>query len=241
MWFSVIVPAFNEGIRISTTLESVIAYFQSRAETFEVLVVDDGSTDDTRRLASEIANRDPRVHIIALGENLGKGAAVRAGVLASRGRRVLFTDADLSSPLTELPKLEQAMATGISIAIGSRGLSGSSLVQRQPRVREWAGKAGNRFIRLLCPGLRGISDTQCGFKLFDGEAARSLFAIQSLNRYGFDVEVLFLAHRSGHAIAEVPVEWAHGEGSKVRSRDYLHTLAEVVRIRINDLTSRYSR
>ncbi len=239
MDYSIIIPAYNEEQRIFASIAEVLAYFRNKTKTFEVIVVNDGSTDDTVGKAREAASGDKRVKILNLETNRGKGAAVREGMIASQGAKVLLTDADLSTPLTELPRLEEALDQGFDIAIGSRGMQDSNLVRRQPLLRELAGKAGNLFIRVLCPALWEYSDTQCGFKLFSGDVARRLFPLQLLERFGFDVEVLHLARRRGYTVAEVPVVWAHNTGSKVTPTDYMYTFFEVTRVRINEITGKY--
>jgi dolichyl-phosphate beta-glucosyltransferase len=241
MRFSVVIPAFNEGNRIAATLETVTAFFSARGPDFEVLVCEDGSADDTVACVQRAGKADARVRLLTVPRNEGKGAAVRRGVLASSGERILVTDADLSTPLSEISKLEAALDSGNDIAIGSRAAAGARLVKRQPLVRELAGRAGNLVIRLLCPGLWDIRDTQCGFKLFAREAAMDLFPLQRLQRFGFDVEVLHLARRAGFRIAEIPVTWAHGEGSKVKPRDYVYTVVEVGRIRAFQAAGRYGK
>jgi len=216
-------------------VDEVCRYFGGRGETFEVIVADDGSQDDTAaRITAPIL-------CISAPRNEGKGAAVKRGVEASRGERVLVTDADLSTPLTELPRLEAELEKGADIAIGSRAKSGAQLVRRQPIYRELAGRAGNLVIRGLCPQLKDLRDTQCGFKLFRGDTARGLFAKQRLFRFGFDVEILYLGRKAGLRVAEVPVVWAHGESSKVRAKDYAYTLMEVARIRWMDWRGLYGR
>ena len=240
MDYSIIIPAYNEEQRISASITKVLAYFRNKTDAFEVVLVDDGSTDDTVGKTREAAAGDQRVKILNLETNRGKGAAVRKGMIASQGARVLLTDADLSTPLTELVQLEDALDQGFDIAIGSRGMQDSNLVRRQPLVREMAGKAGNLFIRVLCPSLWEYSDTQCGFKLFSGDVARRIFPLQRLDKFGFDVEVLYLARRRGYTIAEVPVAWAHNTGSKVKSTDYLYTFFEIMCVRINEVTGKYS-
>lgn len=239
MRYSVVIPAFNEGARIGETLDRAAAYFTGLAEKFEIIVSDDGSRDETVQIARGKGENNPAIRVLSSPKNKGKGAAVRAGVLASLGERVLVTDADLSSPLSELAVLERALDAGADIAIGSRALPESRLVIRQPWYREWAGRAGNLFIHLVAPNLRDIMDTQCGFKLFRGEVARRLFALQVLDRYGFDVEILYLARLKGFEVREVPVEWGHASGSKVKPGDYLRTMLDVLRIRSNSLMGRY--
>jgi dolichyl-phosphate beta-glucosyltransferase len=238
MRYSVVIPAYNEGFRIPRTLAAVTAAF-APGETVEVLVADDGSLDDTADRAQAAAAADGRIRVIRGDRNRGKGAAVRSGVLASQGDLVLVTDADLSAPMSELPRLEEAIRQGFHVAIGSRGTKGATLVRRQPLVREAAGRMGNLMIRLACPSLWDLADTQCGFKLFQGEAARKLFAMQTLDRYGFDVEILHLARTRGYRVAEIPVAWAHQEGSKVKPSDYWVTLWEVLVVRLNELRGKY--
>jgi glycosyltransferase involved in cell wall biosynthesis len=239
MKLSVVIPAYNEAERIAQTIRETLSYFDRSARPVEVLLVDDGSTDSTVERTLEAAAGDKRIKVIKCPENKGKGAAVRTGILASTGSRVLLSDADLSTPLSELSILEERLDAGIQIAIGSRGTKGAQLVRRQPALRELAGKAGNLVIGLVCPPLWGISDTQCGFKLFEGAIARKLFAMQLLERFGFDVEILYLARRSGYTVEEIPVVWAHNTGSKVRAVDYVYTMIEVLKVRINDLSGKY--
>jgi len=241
MRYSIVVPAFNEASRIRGTLAETVAHFAALGEPFEVLLVDDGSRDRTLELARDFAGAEARVRVLESPRNQGKGAAVRRGILESCGTLVLITDADLATPLGELPLLEAELDRGCHVAIGSRGAEGARLVKRQPLVRELAGRTGNLVIRLACPSLRDIADTQCGFKLLVGEVARKISGMQTLDRFGFDVEVLYLARRLGYIVAEVPVAWSHGEGSKVRATDYLHTLAEIFKVRWNALTGKYER
>lgn len=236
---SIVIPAFNEAQRIGQTLSDILSYVERFDLPVEILVIDDGSTDDTAEMTMEAAGGDNRVSVIPCRINKGKGAAVRTGVMESSGARVLISDADLSTPITELPLLQERLDAGADIAIGSRGMAGAQLVRRQPALRELAGRAGNLVIRTLCPSLWGITDTQCGFKLFDGPVARKLFAKQLVQRFGFDVEILYLARRNGYTVEEVPVTWAHNTGSKVGAGDYVYTMLEVLKVRVNDLAGRY--
>ncbi len=238
---SIVIPAYNEEGRILACMEEVARFFGVREEPFEVLVVDDGSSDSTAEKASCFALADPRFRVLRHGSNRGKGAALRTGIGATAGERVLVTDADLSAPLSELPRLEKALAGGAAVAIGSRGVRGAMLVRRQSGLREAAGRGGNLLIRLLCPPLRGIKDTQCGFKLFDGPTVRRLCRLSTLEGFGFDVELLLLARIAGVPIAEVPVAWSHHDGSKVTGRAYVATLFEVVTVRLNHIAGRYPR
>ncbi|MFJ5684853.1 dolichyl-phosphate beta-glucosyltransferase [Streptomyces sp. NPDC093099] len=230
---SVVIPAYNEEGRLRPTLDAIRAYLsadQDRWGTWELIVVDDGSTDGTAAVAAEAAAGEPRVRVVTGGGNYGKGHALRQGVLASHGRRVLLTDADLATPIDELDRLDkQLRADGGGAAIGSRAHPDARIEVRQLPLREWLGRFGNRLIRLVA--LDGIADTQCGFKLFDGERARAAFAGSRLDGWGIDVEILRFFRRSGWPVTEVPVRWAHQRGSKVRPLDYGRVLLELLRLR----------
>jgi dolichyl-phosphate beta-glucosyltransferase len=228
---SVVIPAHNEERRLGPTLDTVTRYLQEtgyRWGSWEIVVADDGSTDATREIVT--LRRDPRLRLITRPRNRGKGHALRLGVAASRGRRVLVTDADLAAPVSELERLDKALGEGHVAAVGSRAVPGSTLGDRQHRVRELLGTAGNLLIRGTA--VRGMRDTQCGFKLFDGEKARAAFAASRLDGWAIDVEVLRHFQQAGWPVAEVPVHWSHQPGSKVRPLDYLRVLRDLVRIRI---------
>lgn len=226
---SVIIPAFNESARIGPTLDRVTGYLRRRGEPSEVLVVDDGSTDGT---AAEVLRRGAGggpLRLLRLPRNAGKGAALRAGMVAARGRRALFTDADLSTPIEELPRLERAMDLGADIAVGSRAAADADITRRQSRVRGLLGRGGNALIRALA--VPGVRDTQCGFKLFDGALARRLFAECREDGFAIDVEALCIAQaRYGARVDEVGVRWEHRSGSKVRWFHYFGAIADVARI-----------
>ena len=229
MKISLVIPAFNEEARLPATLSRIAGYLSSRSgETWEVLVVDDGSNDDTARVAADGGSGLPApIRIISLPENRGKGAAIRAGVLESTGDRVLISDADLSTPIEEWEKLRNA---GVPVAIGSRALDESLLLARQPWHRQTMGKTFNRLVRLL--SIRGIRDTQCGFKLFDGSLAREIFRRARIDGFAYDVEILSLARSAGAEIAEVPVVWSNSPESKVSIvKDSLRMLRDLLRIR----------
>lgn len=231
MELSLVIPAYNEAKRLPRTLEASLAYVQARGLSAEILVVDDGSKDETAQVAAGYAG----VHVLSYGGNRGKGYAVRYGVLRAQGERVLFMDADLATPIEELEKLEAALAEGAAYAIGSRPLRESELTVRQPLLRELCGRAFNAIVQTLATP--GIEDTQCGFKLLTREAAQAIFSRCQLDGFSFDVEALFLARRLGLKIAEVPVRWAHQEGAAAfatRSaylKAGLRMLRDVLRVR----------
>ena len=224
---SIVIPAFNEAERISTSLDKALQYLQSRDYTWELLVVDDGSSDDTVRVVKHYA---PHVGIIELGTNRGKGAAVRAGMQAAKGAFRVFTDADFSTPITELPKVLDALHKGADVCIGSRRLDPDSLKIHQPWYRELIGMAGNKVISAVL--FSGIEDTQCGFKGLTAAATDTLFTAMKIDGFGFDAELLFLAKRMKMSIAQVPVDWYNDERSRLNPvKDSIKTLIEVFRIR----------
>jgi dolichyl-phosphate beta-glucosyltransferase len=211
---SVVIPAFNEGPRIARTVCEVLSEAQRWCHRPEILVVDDGSSDATGPSVDRVAQRGLPVRLLRQGRNLGKGAALRRGVAESRGALVLVTDADLATPIAEVGRLLAYIAHGADIAIASRAAPGARVLVHQAALREVSGRVFNRLVQMTL--LPGITDTQCGFKLFRGPVARALFAECAIDGYAADVEVLSLARRAGLTIAEVPVTWSHARGSKVR-------------------------
>jgi dolichyl-phosphate beta-glucosyltransferase len=230
---AVIVPAFNEARRLTDNLIALLSYLQTYRPAAELIVVDDGSTDGTARVAEEFFARhtDVPARVLRFVENRGKGHAVRAGLLAAAAPLALFSDADLSTPIAELPRIVEPIEAGnYDIVLGSRALDRSLIGHRQPWRREQGGRVFNGIVRLTT-GLP-FSDTQCGFKAFRMEAARPIIEQAQIDGFGFDVELLFLAQRARLRILEVPVRWDHNEGSKVHIvRDSLRMLAEVVSLR----------
>ena len=228
---SVIVPAYNEELRLGASLKRMLAYFDTQSYDVEILVVDDGSSDSTAQVAATISACRPQVRLLSYKPNRGKGHAVRYGMLRAQGNRVLFCDADLATPIEEVEKLLAKLDAGYHIAIGSRDVAGSELIRRQSFLREMGGRTFNKFVQLLA--VPGIHDTQCGFKLFTQGASREVFSRCQVDHFAFDVEVLYLAIRVfGLRVAEVPVRWAHQEGSKVRFfRDAWRMVKTLFRIR----------
>ncbi len=226
------IPAYNEARRIEACVRGVAEWSRARpgGMDWEVLLVDDGSTDDTASLARRFAAEEGvDLKVLGYERNRGKGAAIRVGVLASKGDPVLVSDTDLSTPLSEWTKLADRLPDH-PVAIGSRALQQELVRKRQAFYRVWLGRAGNAVIQLFA--VPGIEDTQCGFKLFRGDVARALFSEARVDRFAWDVEILFLARRRGLAIAEIPVVWINSPESKVRFvRDAIQTLWDVLRIR----------
>lgn len=236
---SIVVPAYNEQNRLPETIRRIEEYFAQSDWLFhEIVIVDDGSTDGTVAAAMEFARENPNIRVLKNPGNRGKGYSVRHGMMEARGEWRLFTDADLSAPIGELDKLWAAMERdGSQVAIGSRALDRSLIGVHQPGIRESAGRFFNAVMRAVV-GLP-IQDTQCGFKLFQGAASLEIFRRQTQERFGFDVEILFIAKKHGYRISEVPVRWDHVEGSKVGMLTGLHAFSELAAVRGNDLLGKY--
>jgi len=236
--YSIVVPAYNEHQRIGGTLEAVVAHARQHQWNVEVVVVDDGSSDGTPEMVTRFAADNPEVRLVQNPGNRGKGCAVRNGMLASRGEVLLFTDADLSAPISEASKLFAEIEKGADVAIGSRWLDSSLQYQRQPFKRQVMGRVFNLFVRMLLNF--PYRDTQCGFKAFTRNAARRIFPLQRITRWGFDPEVIYLAHKMGLRVAEVPVIWGHDEKSTLHPyRDGLRMGTDVLKIRWYSWTGRY--
>jgi dolichyl-phosphate beta-glucosyltransferase len=230
---SIVVPAYNEGARLGKSLRAIVTYLNDYAPQSELIVVDDGSTDDTAQTARAELADSQNVHtsVISYKSNLGKGRAVRLGLQASRGEIALFTDADLSTPITEAPKLIDPIEQGeCDLAFGSRALDRSLIGVHQPWRREQGGRVFNLAVRLATQ--LPFWDTQCGFKAFRMSVCRPIIEGATIDRFGFDVELLYVAYRAGLKLREIPVRWDHAEGSKVNvASDSLKMLSEVGRIR----------
>jgi dolichyl-phosphate beta-glucosyltransferase len=228
---SIVVPAYNEEARLPRTLDGIIAFLGQRPSLrpAEILVIDDGSTDATARTAEQFRGGEGiTVRVLRLERNRGKGAAVRAGLAASAGARVLISDADLATPIEELDVL---LAKGVQLAVGSRAVNRDLIARRQPLPRDVLGRLFNLFLHGL--GLTALADTQCGFKLLDGELARRLAGRLRLDGFAFDVELLARAAREGASVAEVPVRWYHVDASRVRPvRHGMQMLRDAARVRV---------
>lgn len=211
--WSVVIPAFDEEARLPRYLDEVVAFFDGRGEPYEVVVVDDGSRDGTAAAVAAVARTHPAVRVLRLAANRGKGAAVRAGMLDARGEFRLFADADGATPIGELKRLEPALLAGADLVVGSRVLVDPAVSVRALRHRKLAGRVFNAIV--AGAGLRGIGDSQCGFKCFRAGPAEELFAALETEGFGFDVELLLRAQRRGYRVAEVAVNWADQAGSKV--------------------------
>lgn len=210
---SVIIPAYNEEARIGASLENIIQYLKAQSYSAEIILADDGSKDQTVSIAQNILRSFPH-QILAAPANAGKGDAVRRGILAANGAYLLFTDADLSTPIEEVARFLQIHATGADLVIGSRALPDSNVEIRQDMKREAMGRIFNFFATLLA--FKGIADSQCGFKSFTRQAGRDLFSRQKLDGFSFDVEILYLAQKHGYKIVEEPVTWRNSTQTRVR-------------------------
>ena len=236
---SIIIPAYNEEQRIIPTLQSIAAFLHSDRIIAEVLVVDDGSRDGTARCVEEMVNSFPQLRLVRNPGNRGKGYSIRHGFAESRGRRVLMSDADLSTPIEEIHKLLPFLVSkGYGGAIGSRAVDRSTVEVPQGWLRRTMGKTFNRLVRMLT-GLP-FRDTQCGFKLLDREAFLPIFRVARVDRFSYDVEILMLARRRGIGIAEIPVIWRNSPQSKVNfARDSVQMLGDIVRMVIREKTGGY--
>ena len=237
--YSIVIPAYNESARLGATLEKVLGYIRAQKLDAEVIIVNDGSRDNTADIVRAFAAKEPALRLVENPGNRGKGYSVRNGMLNARGQVVLFSDADLSSPIEEAPKLFAALENGADIAIGSRWLRAETQTQRQPLHRQLFGRIYNLVLRLTL-GLQ-FADTQCGFKAFKQAALHAIFPLQKIERWGFDPEILFLARKLKFKVQEVPVAWGHSGGTRINPLvDGSRMVMEMFRIRWYDLTGKYS-
>ena len=237
-FLSVIIPAYDEELRIVDTLKQVVNYLELQSYTWEVAVVDDGSTDSTASLVTSFAESRAHVRLISISHG-GKGWAVNNGMLSTMGEYRFLCDADLSMPVEQLSRFFPPEISHFDIAIGSREASGSSRIG-EPYRRHFMGRVYNLLVRLLA--VPGLSDTQCGFKCFRGKVATELFSLQRLWGFAFDVEILFLAAKRGLRIREVPIDWYYRPQSKVRAfSDSLAMSWDLIEVRWHNLRGKYRR
>jgi dolichyl-phosphate beta-glucosyltransferase len=236
---SIIIPSYNEELRLPATLDRIAAYLETCRGTAEVLVVDDGSSDRTAAVAASFRSKIPLLRVVSNGLNRGKGYSVRHGMAEARGRVALFTDADLSAPIEEASKLIEALET-YDLAIGSRAMDRTLISVHESLFREFAGIIFNKIVRIIL--WLPFVDTQCGFKAFRRETCGILFEQQRIERFGFDPELLYLARHHGLRTIEIPVRWGHSPTTKVSMfRDSIRMFFDVFIIRWNALTGCYPR
>lgn len=238
MYLSVIIPAYNEEKNIEKTVRSIFWYLKSRNIEHEIIVVTDGSTDKTADIVRLLKTELSTLVLIDLERNIGKGFAVKTGMLKAKGDFRLFTDADNATTIDHIEKMMPYLEKGYSVAIASIALKGSNVaVGSEPIWRRVFGKMGNLFIRIMA--VPGIRDTQRGFKIFTAESAEKIFPKMTIKRWGFDIEVLALARKFGFNIKEVPVDWKNAPESHVGLKAYFQVLAETIKIRWNLITKKY--
>jgi|SRR5205085_580910 len=238
MRYSIVIPAYNESERITAGLDKILAHVQKKGWDAEILVVNDGSRDRTAEIVTSYSLRHSAVRLLENPGNRGKGYSVRNGMLNSEGEILLFTDADLSAPIYEAEKLFDALRDGAEVAIGSRWLNRKLQIERQPLYRQLFGRVFNLLLRVIL-NLKE-KDTQCGFKAFTRRAAEAIFPRQHIERWGFDPEILFLSKKLGLKVAEVPVEWAHDDRSKINPlTDGMRMFMEMLKVRWNSVRGIY--
>ncbi len=234
-FFSVVIPAHNEENRLPGTLNQIFRFLAQQSFTYEVMVVENGSSDRTYEIAKEFATRHENLSVIQSGK--GKGAAVQRGMLAAQGEYRFMCDADLSMPVEEIVKFIPPMLHDFDIAIASREAKGA-VRYNEPSYRHWGGRGINFLIQTLI--LPGLNDTQCGFKCFRAEVANDIFQRQTLDGWSFDIELLYIARRHGYRIVEIPIHWHHFDDSKVSAlRDAVHMISDIFRIHTNARQGKY--
>ena len=237
-FLSLIIPAYNEEKRILPTLEKVYSYLSKQDYSFEIIIVDDGSTDETVKIVKNFIKNKRMVNVLTNGENRGKGFTVKNGILSAKGNYIFFTDADLSTPIEELEKCIPHLTDNFDIVIGSRSLPESNIEIRQPFYREKMGKIFNLLVKMFL--LKGVIDTQCGFKGFKKDAVKNIFNRSVIDGFSFDVETIFLAQKYKFKIKEIPVRWRNSELSKVSPiKHSLQMFFDLMHIRFNNLKGNY--
>lgn len=235
---SLVIPAYNEELRLPHTLKSVVEFLEKQSRSYEIIIVDDGSTDRTQEVALQFARQSRHLRLLSNPCNSGKGSAVRLGVLSAKGKYILVADADGAAPIDELTRLEGACAQGAAIAIGSRALQSADTRISTVWYRKVFGRIFNGAVNLLL--LPGVADTQCGFKLFENSAAQLIFSKQRSTGYAYDVEILFLARKFGLLVAEIPINWKNIPGTKVNLLyDSCAMFFDILIFRLRDLLGEY--
>lgn len=234
---SVIIPAYNEECRIGRTLEAIADFLPRQNYRSEVLIMGDGSTDKTLKIAGFFSNRISNLKIIENKENHGKGYVVRQGMLAAKGKFRVFMDADNATSLDQIDKFLPFFKEGYDVVIGDRDLKESRIKIHQSKIKEFLGNFGNLLVRILA--VPDIEDTQCGFKVFSGQAAGKIFSRMTIDRWGFDIESLAIANMLGYKIKTIPVDWVNDPSSKVKLSGYANTLLELFKIKWNLVTNKY--
>lgn len=237
-FLSIIIPAYNEEKRLLPTLNKVCAYLSSKNYSYEIIVVDDGSSDNTLKMARNFAGSDKSIIILTNGQNKGKGYSVRNGMLSANGKYIFFTDADLSTPIEEIDKCLPYLINEYDVVIGSRSMPGSNIIVHQPWYREKMGKIFNFMVNMVLLG--GIVDTQCGFKGFKREVATTVFSRCKIDGFSFDVEALYLARKFNFKIKEIPIRWENSALSKVSPiKHSMQMFKDLLEIKIKDLKGCY--
>ncbi len=241
MEISIIIPAYNEEKRISPTLEKVYEYFSREQKMdFEIIVVDDGSKDNTEEIIKKFKRNKENVKYIKYEENRGKGAAIRKGVLAAEGKYILFTDADLSTPIEEFEKFYHYAKKNFDVVIGTRRVKSARIIKKQPFLRRFFGTGFIYLVKILFPSLSNITDFTCGFKLFKGKSAKRIFKLQKINRWGFDVEILLISKILKLKIVQVPVVWKNLRRSKVNlKKDIIRSFLDLIKIKKMEIKGYY--
>lgn len=240
MEISVIIPAYNEEGRITGTLGRIWNYFKNKKIDFEMVIVDDGSTDNTEKIVKDFAQDKDNVIYVKMDKNRGKGAAIKKGVLSSCGKYILFSDADLSTPIEEFEKLYRYIKEGYDVVIGTRRVKSSNVVKKQPFLRRFFGTGFIYLVKIMFPSLSKITDFTCGFKLFDGQKGKKIFYLQKIERWGFDVEILLIAKILNYRIKQVPVTWRDLRRSKVNlKKDIIRSFSDLIKIKKMTLRGYY--
>lgn len=236
---SVIIPAYNEAKRLPATLKDVLAFLAKQTYTWEVLVIDDGSTDNTADMVRAVSISHPQVKLLQYGGNRGKGYAVRFGMTRAKGNYRLFMDADNATTIDHFSKFFPYFSQGFDVVIGSRDVKGADIKVHQAWWKEKLGDLGNIWIQFWA--VPGIKDTQAGFKIFSAKSASEVFPVLTIDRWGFDVEALAVARHLGYKISEQPIRWVNDPDSKVSPKAYAQVLKEVVQVRLNMMAGRYQK